>query len=921
MKTEMILYRQNLVQNGKFANVNDYGWILSDPNIWFKSDGSITMVPGIASGNMRQDFILTQGAKYRIRFNMYNRTAPAIVHVTTPIVNYDPASVIDVGASHVLPVANMAYDVTFISDGNSLMFSFASTFDGTISNVELTEYPEVFNLDVTDNVPVPINFNLDDVFDLTKRKTNWSKSIVLPGTHNNNIAFNHIYKINAESLFNPNLKCRCIIKNNGITVFEGFLCLDDIETTINNKIENIKYSVSVYGESLGIFERLEDKTIKELDFSEYDHEFTEERIMATWKNDIRVLGVSGSNNRNILYTSPSISSIAAVSYNDRYVNYFNTAFVEIIFSAPHSFNEGDYVFLDTDSTDLFGDNQCIGVISNVKIVVAVIKWWTGVTPTLNGVVRKMDYIGIGPWYGMCDNGKYQTQAEAPVLVIGRAYYIEQTSGGDDFTNVGAASNSHGTWFIATGTTPTQWTDPNTVIYQLDPKQKELARHDAFINHWVPTDFIPQIFVYEVFNKLCAMLDILFDCPTFDTQLFKRMTMQLDAKFNLPDVMTSGSLSIGQEYMIYSYLGTDDFTNVGAASNSTGVVFTATSSLPTNWSNGTKIASMVNMNKWLPGMKLKDFFLGVLNLFNLVIVEDKEVKNLIHLVNRDDFYNNSIVNWNDKLSAGDPIKMKLSNKMLPTYYNFKFKDSSDFYNTDYNNDFGNTDNQYGVPQRINRKYGDQPIFNVADFATKNSVVEVAFEPTVMAGPIQPVVSAGTIISQGIYADSDKTLSPTYYADSGAVNIKRTSANRIFLIGIWPTKYPWSMNSEGTPGNDIPDVNDSGVFYNTSFYPWCGHTDKYTQNCIVFGPPLANYSPILTHRKRGLYSRFISKYINLISDVNTRTIECNMVLSASDIYNLDLMDMYQIGDFVVKLNKITDWDVNGSGLCKCEFLTIN
>lgn len=42
------------------------------------------------------------------------------------------------------------------------------------------------------------------------------------------------------------------------------------------------------------------------------------------------------------------------------------------------------------------------------------------------------------------------------LVIGQAYYIKNYTVGDDFTNVGAAVNAAGQFFIATGTTPTSW---------------------------------------------------------------------------------------------------------------------------------------------------------------------------------------------------------------------------------------------------------------------------------------------------------------------------------------------------------------------------------------------------------------------------------------------------------------------------------
>ncbi len=48
--------------------------------------------------------------------------------------------------------------------------------------------------------------------------------------------------------------------------------------------------------------------------------------------------------------------------------------------------------------------------------------------------------------------------------------------------------------------------------------------------------------------------------------------------------TSGTLTIGFRYRITSYVASDSFTNVGAASNATGVEFTATGTTPTTWTN-------------------------------------------------------------------------------------------------------------------------------------------------------------------------------------------------------------------------------------------------------------------------------------------------------------------------------------------------
>lgn len=48
--------------------------------------------------------------------------------------------------------------------------------------------------------------------------------------------------------------------------------------------------------------------------------------------------------------------------------------------------------------------------------------------------------------------------------------------------------------------------------------------------------------------------------------------------------TSGHLVKGRWYTITTYVGGDDFTNVGAESNANGVVFRATGTIPTTWTH-------------------------------------------------------------------------------------------------------------------------------------------------------------------------------------------------------------------------------------------------------------------------------------------------------------------------------------------------
>lgn len=48
--------------------------------------------------------------------------------------------------------------------------------------------------------------------------------------------------------------------------------------------------------------------------------------------------------------------------------------------------------------------------------------------------------------------------------------------------------------------------------------------------------------------------------------------------------TSGTLTTGKRYILLDYIAGDDFTNVGAASNADSVIFTASGTTPTTWTN-------------------------------------------------------------------------------------------------------------------------------------------------------------------------------------------------------------------------------------------------------------------------------------------------------------------------------------------------
>lgn len=112
-----------------------------------------------------------------------------------------------------------------------------------IAGANIVEY----ELDLYDNVPLPINKSIIDIQNIAERKSDFSKTITLPGTSNNNDIFSNIFNLarsvqndntyNFAPDFNPNLKANAILYKNGIAMINGYLQLTNINIIDDYQIE------------------------------------------------------------------------------------------------------------------------------------------------------------------------------------------------------------------------------------------------------------------------------------------------------------------------------------------------------------------------------------------------------------------------------------------------------------------------------------------------------------------------------------------------------------------------------------------------------------------------------------------------------------------------------------------------------------
>jgi len=143
---------------------------------------------------------------------------------------------------------------------------------------------------------IPLTLSIDDFKNVAEKVQSYSKDFNLPATKRNNQIFNNMFEVTRADdglIFNPYVRTKCVLKQDGFILFEGYLRLIDAK----EKEGEISYNVNLYSEVIALADILKESTFSELDFTELAHDYNQLQIIASW-ND------SGT---GITYTNPNTS--------------------------------------------------------------------------------------------------------------------------------------------------------------------------------------------------------------------------------------------------------------------------------------------------------------------------------------------------------------------------------------------------------------------------------------------------------------------------------------------------------------------------------------------------------------------------------------------------------------------------------------
>lgn len=523
-------------------------------------------------------------------------------------------------------------------------------------------------LDINANFSQMINYSIDDLNNLDSKTTNFTKTIVLPGTAKNNRLLGNIfefansnYTVNGQNVnynFNASKSAKARIEVNGLQVLKGTLRL--LEIIIDG--EFIEYEIALFGELGGFFSKLGASKLTDLDFSAYNHQYNVTNIESSWDN---AGNGSGYYYPLIDYGNTSPATDTNFFKKNFYYSAFRPAFfvreyIDKIITGAGYTCESNFFNTDFFKRLIIPNNQSRLAYKKTRI--------------FNGVPSGT--IGGGG-----------------VPIINQLEANFTTSDNKTWTYTGATNFSGsvnlkmaGTWRISNQT----YLGNKVVKFSLYKNGAFLCNDNTF------------------FGGARSQIGGLGNATTNVPFSFTTNYQPFNSFFTLA---TNDTFSIVME----SVSGTD-----AISVNITGISITLDGSptlTPANYND-----NLIVSDSLPKGILQKDFFASILKMFNLMVTEDKFKEKHLVIEPYVDFYNTdrtTYQDWSNKLDRSQVIKIKPMSEINARYYDIKFKQDADNFNEQYRKKF-----VVG--------YGDYRFDNELEFAKDTSTTEVIFSASPLVG---------------------------------------------------------------------------------------------------------------------------------------------------------------------------------------------
>jgi surface protein len=130
---------------------------------------------------------------------------------------------------------------------------------GTVYNLPVYE-----SLDLYASVPIKINKSYAEIQDISKKNSDYSVPLSLPGSKKNNKFFETFYNVDQDTLyFDPTKRVPCQVLIDDVVYFKGYLRLNKIAI----KESKVEYNVTLYSTLGDLFGKMGNNLLSDLNYS------------------------------------------------------------------------------------------------------------------------------------------------------------------------------------------------------------------------------------------------------------------------------------------------------------------------------------------------------------------------------------------------------------------------------------------------------------------------------------------------------------------------------------------------------------------------------------------------------------------------------------------------------------------------------
>ena len=766
-------------------------------------------------------------------------------------------------------------------------------------------YPNQISLDLADNaISIALQYAIDDVRNIDKKNTNYSKTITVPGTKKNNKAFGSLFDVNATfDQFNPNLKIDARIVVDSSPVLEGYLQLNKVKKLNNADLQGnkISYEVVIFDDSIDFIQSLGDKTLInnsdsdfDLDFSSFNHTYNETNITNAWANTYDV----------IPYQYPLLDSVGDYTTKDFKPSFYHKALLlKIAENAGYSL-EGS--FIDNEGSDSLADD--FGTYHKELIM------WDGETPKISdtlALTREFkaglsgtSVISLGTYehssLTASFNSKINNNLNYDTLTPDPPYF--DNTGGYTFNNAGGSSLDFSQWEC---TNTGKYTFTVKGNFTLDYAKESASAHGNVYSS--PDGFSAVVkggvlfSIVDVdsgvsYGQNFGLLGTFEDIPTGTLGKFltndllvdiKSSTIPLNARVKL---VASSYSDRGFGFGVagpFGVLTTIMDIELKFNENSSAEFFNKTIK-----EESIEDGDEIEIGQYLPKeIKQKDIVTDIVRRYNVYIKKHATKTKTLVLETRDDYYKNNVttLNWTQKKDYSSEDNIKFLSDLQNKEILFTYKEANDLKGAD--DDAFNKFYQASTGDI----YGQKLISFDNDFVKGTKKIESIFSTAPLT-----FRSKNNVVVPSVSSANGKRK-PVLCYWGGLVDVK---------------------DEEGTAESfNIKWGTDAPTTYTT--YPFAGHYDNpYTPTLdIHYGEVTYEYYNTLSAiTSNNLFNRYWRNQQNQIKD--GKLITSKFYLKETDINFIkdNLNSRIFIKDSYYIINKVVDYKPLEDGLTTVELLRI-